>query len=60
MASTFIQKAARSVLGNRVIRCYLFVADVGYIVIKGVPISAGVEEELFNNIKRENSDKKPF
>ena len=60
VASTFMQKAARSTLENRVIRCYLLVTDVGYIVIKGVPTSAGLGEELFNNIKRENSDKKPF
>lgn len=59
-ASRFFQYAAGALVGSTTIRCYPFIADVGVIVIKGVPKSAGVGEELYNAIKSENPDRKSF
>ena len=57
---TFMQHVAKATLQNAVIRCFPHISDVEYMVIKGVPMSMGMEEELFQMIKKENADKKPF
>ena len=57
---TFMQHATKAILQNAVIRCFLYVSNMGYVVIKGVPTSAGMGKKLFQAIKRENTDKKCF
>ena len=59
-ASKFFQYATGALVGSTTIRYYPFIPDVGVIVIKGVPKSAGVGEELYNTIKTENPNKKSF